>query len=99
MRVAFQCPHCDRAIIVGIDLAAETRSAPPSIAPPKAKEKVRHCACGHPKDMHSGDAGPCTYGHGHAMGGCTCERYHSRRQRIPVASAVTNGAAFHVGDI
>lgn len=44
--------------------------------------RVRMCTCGHDEAWH-GDGGPCTYGRGHAMGGCSCEGF-SRRKRAAV---------------
>lgn len=44
--------------------------------------RVRMCTCGHDESWHA-DGGPCTYGRGHAMGGCSCEGF-SRRKRAAV---------------
>ncbi len=41
--------------------------------------RVKVCTCGHEESWHGTD-GVCAYGHGHAMGGCTCAKF-SRRKR------------------
>lgn len=45
--------------------------------------RVRVCTCGHEESWHV-DGGACTYGHGHAMGGCSCDVF-SRRKRAAIA--------------
>lgn len=51
------------------------------------KRRARVCACGHEESFHLVNRksaelrrrGPCNYGHGTAMGGCSCPGFHGRR--------------------
>lgn len=49
--------------------------------------KIRTCGCGHEEAMHEKGMGPCLYGHGHVMGGCTCPSF-GRRKRASAKPAV-----------
>jgi hypothetical protein len=81
-----RCPHCRHELEVTISaLGAEARPSlvePPAPAP---KSPKGHCACGHERAMHDdGGAGRCHYGRGHALGGCSCDGFHSRARRTLV---------------
>ncbi len=41
--------------------------------------KVKMCPCGHEESWHTGANKECVYGHDHAMGGCKCLGFRSRR--------------------
>ena len=49
------------------------------------------CACGHEKTPWH-DTGPCTYGHDHRMGGCTCPGHH-RRGGVPRMPSAAGGTS------
>lgn len=40
--------------------------------------RVKMCSCGHEESWH--DKSGCKYGHGHAMGGCSCTKFSKRRR-------------------
>lgn len=52
--------------------------------------RIRTCPCGHAETFHAPNKGPCQYGKGHVMGGCTCLGFRSRRYADGNANA--NGA-------
>lgn len=49
--------------------------------------RVRVCTCGHDESWHV-DGGACSYGRGHAMGGCSCEGFSRRRRPSATATDV-----------
>lgn len=51
--------------------------------------RIKTCSCGHSEDWHEGSVGRCTYGHGHVMGGCTCERFGRRRHAAAAVAAAS----------
>lgn len=92
LTLELHCPHCgkDSRVTIGTAHARTvTLIEPPPARPLTSKSRV--CGCGHGAEFHGPDGrGPCTYGHGTALGGCRgCPRYH-RRGSLPKS----NGARY-----
>lgn len=77
-----KCPHCHRDIDVRVSLCAVDEAQASTVVTPQMKKPKGQCACGHERAMHDdGGHGACHYGRGHALGGCSCDRFHSRAHR------------------
>lgn len=56
--------------------------------------RVKTCGCGHPESFHAPNRGPCLYGKGHVMGGCTCPGFGKKQvaRLAPVRPATSSAA-------
>jgi hypothetical protein len=101
LSVTLVCPHCGKqssvtvgAVATSPALSEQSLTTTPESAPAPSTKKIRVCGCGHSSDKHDLGIGACTHGHGTAFGGCTCEKFHSRRRGG--AKHTANGASARV---